>query len=274
MRNYKFCFSGLTPNLATTALVSMYNVHTYGIYNNYFPAKTPKNEEMFCILITLKGNGEIHQKNGEIIHLPEKSAFFGRHNDISAIVSKCDHWHHTCGWFITQGISIPTNTVINIPDIDEEEESNATDYVIRLFQTQLENNVKYANSYFCCRLLQLLNKIHPNTISNNEFIEKALAYINRNIETPLTVKDLANHFHYSEKHIYHLFNVALNTTPKQFINNIKLSNVAHLLTTTTISLQELATQYNYASVSHLVNSFKKKYGITPSTYRKTRSQFF
>ncbi len=273
MKNYKFCFSGLSPNLATTALVSMYNAHTYGNYNNYFPAKISKNDEMYCLLITLKGTAEVHLKSGEVFVLPEKSVFFGKHTDICAMTSKSEHWHHTCGWFVSQGITIPVNTVASIPDIDIEEESNATDYVIRLFQTNIENNVKYANSYFCCRLLQLLNKIHPSQISNNEFIEKALAYINRNIETPLTVKDIANHFHYSEKHIYHLFKIALNTTPKQFINNIKLSNIAHLLTTTTAPLQELAMQYNYASVSHLVNSFKKKYGITPSTYRKTKSQF-
>ena len=272
MQHYKMFFCGASPNLATTALISLYNNHIHGPYSNFYPPHISKSEEMNCVFITLRGHAEVHLKNGKIINLTEKSVFFSKLSEIHTTINNCEHWHFTCSWFIPQGINLPVNKIVHIPDLDVSAENEAANFIIRLFQTRIEHNVKYANSYFCCRLLELLNKTQYNTVSNSDFVEQALIYINRNIESSLSVKDIAQHFHYSEKHIFHSFKSALNTTPKQFINGIKLTNIAHLLATTSISLQELSNQYNYASVSHLVNSFKKKYGITPTVYRQQNSE--
>ena len=93
-------------------------------------------------------------------------------------------------------------------------------------------------------------------------------YINTNLEEELHVADIAEYFHYSEKHIYHLFITTLGVTPKQFINNVKLQNVCHFLESTDFSLQDLAEKCGFATTSHLINNFKKEYGMTPAAYRK------
>lgn len=266
MQNYKFYFCGVQPHLASTALVSMYNTQIYGQYDNP-QVNASKQADMYCMLITLRGNAEIILHSGKVIQLTEKSVFFSKESEIANMRHRGDFWHFTCSWFVTQGISVPINEIYTLSDLDVQKENDETDFIIRLFQTQIDQKIQYANSYFCCRLLDFLEKIKHQSRNTSEFVDQVLLYINRHIEENIKIKDIADFFHYSEKHIHHLFKTALNTTPKHFINNIKLDNVAHLLTTTSVSLQELADRYNYASISHLINNFKKKYGMTPSAYR-------
>lgn len=64
----------------------------------------------------------------------------------------------------------------------------------------------------------------------------------------------------------------MNISPKKFINDTKLNNVCFLLSTTSLTLQELGEKYYYASASHLANRFKQKFGITPTEYRKNVTQ--
>lgn len=240
-------------------------LQVFGGYDNpSFPVA--KKEDMYCMLITLQGTAEIVLRNEKVIKLTEKTVAFSKQSQVVNMRHRGDYWHFTCNWFIAQSISIPVNELYALY-LDVQAENDETDFIIRLFQTQIDHKIHYANSYFCCRLLNFLEKISHHSLNGSEFIDQVLLYINRHIEEDVKIKDIADYFHYSKKHIHHLFKTSLNTTPKQFIINIKLDNIAHLLTTTSISLQELADRYKYASVNYLINNFKKKYGITPSAYR-------
>ena len=115
--------------------------------------------------------------------------------------------------------------------------------------------------------MEYLEKINPLTQKSTDITDKILHYINDRIEEDIHVQDIAEAFHYSEKHIRALFKNTLGISPKQYINKVKLENVCHLLINTTMPLQDIAEKYRFASVSHLVNCFKKKYGVTPSKYR-------
>jgi AraC-like DNA-binding protein len=156
--------------------------------------------------------------------------------------------------------------------MDIQQEDAEASRIIRWAQTKITNKIQYANSYFCCRLLNILEKTQQRNPTDQEFIDQMLAYIHRHIEDNIQVNDLANHFHFSEKHIHHLFKNAFNDTPKKFINSTKLTYIQYLLTSTNLSLQELTDKYKYSSVSHLIKCFKQKYGVTPTEYRNNHYQ--
>lgn len=271
MLNHKIYFINADVHFASVSLISAYNSHIYGEHHNPFVSSADQ-EEMYCMLFTLDGSAKIALRDESEIFLQKNSVFFGQNSAIRCMESNCEHWHQLAYWFATRNISLPINRVFSLKDADPIKESEFMDRVILLMQTQQENNLNYANALCAEKLFDVLGKIDYRQQKHNEKLDAIISYINSNIEKPLTLKDIASTFHYCEKHINHIFRTAMNVTPKKFIADTKLDNVCFLLTTTALTLQELAEKYSFSSASHLTNSFKKKFGCTPSEYKQKTSQ--
>jgi len=263
MKNHQIYATNSKLDISAVSLVSMYNTHVYGFYKNLVLSDE---NNMNCIIITLQGTAKITLKNGEEIVLPKNSIFFGEHDSMYSLSSVCDHWHFLCNWFIAHNILLPHNKCFVIKDLDENVENSESNKMLRLLQMRKDNKTKLANAYFCYKLLDYLEKINPLLQKSTKLIDKILHYINDHIEENVSVKDIADNFFYSEKHIRTLFKNTLGTSPKQYITKVKLENICQLMLTMNVSLQSLAEKYSFSSVSHLINSFKKQYGTTPSRY--------
>lgn len=267
MQNHKIFYSDAQKDFTSVSLISVYDSHVYGDYTNPFNKNNIKTEpNMNCIILTLEGSANLVLKDGTTIAVQKNTVYFGDHSSLSNMISHCEHWHMICYWFLAQGINIP-HGVFTIAELNPTKEINKVNKIIRLMQTELMAQLRLANASFCYYLLQLLEKLDLHKQKNTEVLDQMIFYINTHIEEEMHVLDIAEYFHYSEKHIHYLFKSLLNTTPKQFINNIKLENVCFLLSTTSMTLQEIADKYCFSSVSHLINAFKKKYGLTPLGYR-------
>lgn len=266
MNNHKIYYINASVHFTSVSLISAYNSHIYGEHHNPFMSSDDQ-YEMYCMLFTLEGAAKIVLKDGNEFTLQKNSIFFGQNSTIRYMASNCEHWHQLAYWFATQNINLPINVVFTLKDLDAAKESEYMDKVILLMQTQQKNNLNYANSLCAGKLFETLGKINYSRQLHNEKLDKIISYINANIEQPLTLKTIADEFHYCEKHLNHIFQSAMNISPKKFINDTKLDNVCFLLSTTSLTLQELAEKYSYASASHLANRFKQKFGITPTEYR-------
>ena len=267
MQNHQLLASNPYLSIATVNLINVYNTHVYGYYKNILLKDT---RNMYCAILTLEGNAEIHLVNGEHVRLGENTLFFGNHTDVRALFSECEHWHFICYWFIPHNINFPVNKAFHLKNFDAKTENSEATKIIQLLQTHIETKIHYANSYFCCRLLGYLEALNPYTQKSTELTEKMVVFINTHIEEDLQVRDIADEFRYCEKHIRHLFKTTLGMSPKQYINKIKLENIRNQLSSTSLSLQELAEKYAFASASHLINNFKKEYGVTPTDYRHSK----
>lgn len=264
MKNHQTFSTNNKPDIVAASLISAYNTHVYGTYKNIF---SHDDINMSCLILTLQGSAKVTLVNGSDVTLKKNSAFFGRLSSMHSIHSDCSHWHFLCFWFIPHNVSLPINQAFNIKNLSATDQDESASKIIRLLQMNVENKTKYANSYFCYKLLDIMEKINPSTQKSNELTDKIIDYINIHIEEDIKIKDIADKFHYSEKHIRSLFNNTLNISPKQYIIKVKLENVCHLLLNSTLSLQEIAEKYCFASVSHLVNSFKSEFNLTPKQYR-------
>ena len=67
----------------------------------------------------------------------------------------------------------------------------------------------------------------------------------------------------------HLFKELLNTTFINYLNELRLSRAALLLSTTDTPVIEVAGKSGFNNISNFNRAFKMYYGITPSKYRKT-----
>lgn len=81
-------------------------------------------------------------------------------------------------------------------------------------------------------------------------------------------KRIVEELGYNQSYICRVFKKYMHCTLVDYINDIRLSHAALYLTSTNYSLQKIATDVGFSSVSYLNKLFKKKYGTTMTKYRK------
>lgn len=100
-------------------------------------------------------------------------------------------------------------------------------------------------------------------------VYKARKLIEAHIKEPLTIRALSKSVYLNEqkltagfRHIYHM-------TIGHYIKEYRLTVAANLLTTTELSIEEIATMTGYSHPSNFAKAYRKKYLTTPLHYRKS-----
>lgn len=97
----------------------------------------------------------------------------------------------------------------------------------------------------------------------------AIKYIESNYQNPaLTNQMLANECKISEVYLRKLFVEQLQTTPKQFILDIRMQKAKQLLTEGVLKISTIADHCGVSNPYHFCRLFKQKTGITPTEYAK------
>ncbi len=102
------------------------------------------------------------------------------------------------------------------------------------------------------------------------YYQSVLTFIEHNLRRPIKVQDLADSLMLSPSHIYRIIKKESGLTPHELIEKMKIEKACELLSTTNISIQEIALLLGYEYVSHFFMVFKKKMKITPGEYRNSR----
>ena len=83
-----------------------------------------------------------------------------------------------------------------------------------------------------------------------------------------TVKDLCNKLGYSRMQLNRLFHTHFGQTPIDYLTDCKMHHAKNLLKNTDMKIINIAEASGYASVTQFQKNFKKKYGVSPTQYRK------
>jgi AraC family transcriptional regulator of arabinose operon len=67
----------------------------------------------------------------------------------------------------------------------------------------------------------------------------------------------------------HLFKQETGTTPAQYLKDMRLVKAEKMLRTTFLSIKQILKQVGIASNAHFVRDFRRKYGTTPTAYRRS-----
>ena len=267
-----FAFSS-SQSIAFCNLTNVYNTR---VHEQYRKDLLVDNRKVFGIFLPIEGNTHLLLRNGKRITVQRNSIAFVMIGDLATVLSDDDGRHCINYWFMAHGINVPVNKIFRINDVDTKKEIDFANDVIELLRTQIDYKAQYANIKFTCRLLEWLEEVQKlNTPKNKdlEVVDDAIIYINDNLTKGLNVKVLAQKFGYCEKHFRNIFKATTGITPKQYINNVRLDNAATLLVTTDMTLQEIADELCFATISHFINCFKTKYGASPTEYRNITSNY-
>ena len=66
----------------------------------------------------------------------------------------------------------------------------------------------------------------------------------------------------------HLFKQETGMGPAQYLKDLKLIRAEKMLRTTFLSIKQILKQIGIASNAHFVRDFRRKYGATPTAYRR------
>lgn len=113
----------------------------------------------------------------------------------------------------------------------------------------------------CARSLSLMSTKDRN------FVE-SLSYIIENISGKIKVDDLARVAKMSRTAYFNYFLKETGQTPAVYIMNKRLELACSRLKSTDRSIDDIATDVGFCERAHLIKCFKKRYGITPTEYRK------
>ena len=100
-------------------------------------------------------------------------------------------------------------------------------------------------------------------------LERARAFIlEHSADETLSIQSLARKADMSEVYFRKLFHALYGSTPIAYIMEVRLTNAKELMRYTDLSLEEIALQCGFSSLSYFCRVFKKQTDLTPSQYRR------
>ena len=99
-------------------------------------------------------------------------------------------------------------------------------------------------------------------------IELVIAQFEADVTRTWETAELAALVNLSASRFRHLFKEETGQTTRQVLRELRLARAEFLLRTTFLSIKEVMSEAGLTSSSHFVQDFKRKFGATPSSYRK------
>ena len=108
------------------------------------------------------------------------------------------------------------------------------------------------------------------TATDAAAIQKAHAILTEEAFKPPTIKDLSQRVLLNEQKLKAGFSAKYHMSISQYTTSLRMTKAANLLSTTELSVEEIAKEVGYHYSGNFVKMFKKVYGKTPLAFRKMK----
>jgi transcriptional regulator GlxA family with amidase domain len=97
-------------------------------------------------------------------------------------------------------------------------------------------------------------------------VRRAQRWMERHLEEPFRLQNLADALRVSERTLIRHFNQAIGATPVQHLQTLKIELAKRLLETTALSVDGVSEHVGYTDLSTFRRLFKRKTGLSPRDY--------
>lgn len=115
-----------------------------------------------------------------------------------------------------------------------------------------------------------------NKQSRNEYvrrIHKVQDYIESNIDSSLSIEELADVAGFSKYHFHRIFKGIVDEPLSRYVNRLKLERATNLLTyRSDMTITDIAYHFGFTDSAVFSRTFKNYYGVSPSQYRNHNSK--
>jgi len=123
-------------------------------------------------------------------------------------------------------------------------------------------------------LYNIIHRLYTSCDTSSGILKPAIKYIENNYtRSDLSNTTLAVQCGISEVYFRKLFAEQYNTTPKQYIIDIRIDKAKQLLTDGILKINAISEQCGFSNPYHFCRVFKDKVGVTPTEYMKENRIF-
>ncbi|SFJ81112.1 GlxA family transcriptional regulator [Celeribacter neptunius] len=109
-----------------------------------------------------------------------------------------------------------------------------------------------------------------NMKTQDPIVQRALLLMQQNIDTPISVQQIAERMGNSKRQIERHFRMSLNTSPQAAFLEMRLDLAKHMVEKSQKSVAQIAVDCGFCDSSHLSRMFRRKYGGTPQALRQAQ----
>lgn len=101
-----------------------------------------------------------------------------------------------------------------------------------------------------------------------EKMKLILKYVENHYMDKITIEDIAAEVHLSQSHFMKYFKHTMGTSFIDYLNEYRLTMASRLLISSESSILDIAAEVGFENLSYFNRTFKKRFDMTPSAYRK------
>lgn len=234
----------------------------------------PENILIYC----QKGKGYI-ECNNEIYSLTDNQLFIIPSQQSHAYwADKKNPWGIYWMHFKGEDISLFQTILCKKIEILNEQNSRIHDR-LNLFEEIYQNlemgysieNLEYishALHYFLASIKYIPQYREVKNVKIDDIISRCILYMKDNLETKISIKDIADHVGYSGSHLNMLFTKKTSYSPIVYYNQLRIQRACSYLQFSDLKIKEIAFRLCFFDPFHFSKAFMKEMEITPKEYRK------
>lgn len=128
-------------------------------------------------------------------------------------------------------------------------------------------------SYIDTLIFPLVSMLELAYINEKEEIDESwldsvIRYIKQYHTQDLTLEELCKHFNCSRSKLSHAFKTEVGMGFREYITELRLTDAKSLLRYSDLSVINISYSIGFSDSNYFSNVFKKRYGISPTNYRK------
>lgn len=230
--------------------------------HTHFELLIIENGEMTIIL----NNEKISLNKGQLIIVPQNAKSIRMHSANQRTLTHSIHFEAPFLDFRLLARKLDVSHLI-APIIDALHQNSEEILALDNLYLQLNSLI-----YSLYQQLYIVKKDASSTAMRekyeNDIFNEIIQYIHESDIIALKVSNLVDEFNLSRSTLQQLFNKYEHTTPKIYINQLRLEKSRQLIRESNLSITEIATKLGYGSIQYFSRAFSKAFNVSPSEYAK------